>query len=1080
MKQKDEALQELVAHLPNLVIDAAKGLKHLPAVQKLNGILMFLDISGFTALCEEFTQRKHGVDELTKTLNDYLGQIEDLVLKAGGDVIEFAGDAMLILWEVASAEANVAAIVKAIICSRKIMKSCNNWDTQVEVQLGVKIGLSAGEVFITYVGSKSTRLFSTSGQAVIDVNLAEHYCDKGSIILSPSAWSHCPERKGMNVEKLDEGHVKVLNLRKTWAETELAKEDPPQEHLKARALGEIPLIRRLNLKNVHKQELRPFIAAPVIQKVDDNQPMEYLCEMRDATVVFINLSLDHGHDHSRCIQGLYDGVSAAVLQFQGVINKIFEFDKGTSFLVLFGLPGFKHEDEVSHALQCSSQIMTTLNDMIEVRQISVGVTTGKVFCGVVGHPERHEYTVIGPKVNMAARLMMNYPGKLSCDEETHHRSSIDTSHFHDLPEIKLKGMDSPGPISEYIDSSMGKDPSIPEAKHPLLGYISEFQEALNTLEKVCFSGDRSHPLFLVVEGEPGVGKTRFLRAVIDAATNNSMRIICSRPTVSSVNNPYNTACLLVTELLELSNVFSPHEREQLLEDRFEGTEIINSLSLLNNLLGIQLAVHEALSNLSPAGRTKALQRLLGRIIQGTQLDTFNGTLVVIDDAQYIDRDSWSYLRYFSGYSSLFVIGMGVFRTNEEIPEGVEKILNSPLCVHVKLDGLDSINMEPLLCQLLEVYDVPRELTNLLGSNLTGKINPSWVKQCVANLLHHQQLEINTQGMLHSCSISKGVRLLELDIPPSLRGCMIAFIDRLPVAERTSVKIASIIGASFDNAVISHLMPGAPANKVLESIGGLVSAGVFIYENGQLRFQSSTLQETAYALLVEKQRRKLHERYAVYLEHRYLGFIKKKKKSRFSLIKKKSKMVQQRKPAGSGEVSLQVVYPQLITHWRKAGNQTKTVEYLIHATESAVALGNTMQAVSFIYQAKGLVPTQDQIAHLDDLSVKATTNLFLTRVRRNKISVNKQRWQAAASKALKASRAAKAKEGGTQGGSKTDLYHRKPLVSRLPHKQMDDETHSQVALSKTVARGNWRNWGKIVGISLFVCLCVLMLCFKLFV
>ena len=48
--------------------------------------------------------------------------------------------------------------------------------------------------------------------------------------------------------------------------------------------------------------------------------MEYLCEMRDATVVFINLSLDHGHDHSRCIQGLYDGVSAAVLQFQGKIR----------------------------------------------------------------------------------------------------------------------------------------------------------------------------------------------------------------------------------------------------------------------------------------------------------------------------------------------------------------------------------------------------------------------------------------------------------------------------------------------------------------------------------------------------------------------------------------------------------------------------------------------------------------------------------------------------------------------------------------------------------------------------------------
>ncbi len=26
------------------------------------------------------------------------------------------------------------------------------------------------------------------------------------------------------------------------------------------------------------------------------------------------------------------------------------------------------------------------------RSVSIGVTTGKVFCGVVGHPERHEYT----------------------------------------------------------------------------------------------------------------------------------------------------------------------------------------------------------------------------------------------------------------------------------------------------------------------------------------------------------------------------------------------------------------------------------------------------------------------------------------------------------------------------------------------------------------------------------------------------------------------------------------------------------------------------------------------------------------
>ena len=54
------------------------------------------------------------------------------------------------------------------------------------------------------------------------------------------------------------------------------------------------------------------------------------------------------------------------------------------------------------------------------------------------------------------------------------------------------------------------------------------------------------------------------------------------------------------------------------------------------------------------------------------------------------------------------------------------------------------------------------------------------------------------------------------------GCMIAFIDRLPAAERTAVKIASIIGASFNNAVLSHLMPLSSANKVISSISASLS------------------------------------------------------------------------------------------------------------------------------------------------------------------------------------------------------------------------------------------------------------------
>ena len=80
------------------------------------------------------------------------------------------------------------------------------------------------------------------------------------------------------------------------------------------------------------------------------------------------------------------------------------------------------------------------------RQYSIGVTTGVAFCGVVGHPQRHEYTVIGQKVNMAARLMMSFPNTVVCDESTQTKSGLATSQFSLQPPVTLKGISNPEKI----------------------------------------------------------------------------------------------------------------------------------------------------------------------------------------------------------------------------------------------------------------------------------------------------------------------------------------------------------------------------------------------------------------------------------------------------------------------------------------------------------------------------------------------------------------------------------------------------------------------------------------------------------
>ncbi len=69
--------------------------------------------------------------------------------------------------------------------------------------------LAVGSLVITYVGGKVSRHFATSGDTVNEVNKAEKHCEKGTIVLAQSAWRYCPEKKGINAERLDDKHVKV-------------------------------------------------------------------------------------------------------------------------------------------------------------------------------------------------------------------------------------------------------------------------------------------------------------------------------------------------------------------------------------------------------------------------------------------------------------------------------------------------------------------------------------------------------------------------------------------------------------------------------------------------------------------------------------------------------------------------------------------------------------------------------------------------------------------------------------------------------------------------------------------------------
>ena len=74
-----------------------------PASERFAAAVLFADISGFTALTERLAQQgPAGAEELTHLLNTYFDRLINLITAHGGDVVKFAGDALIALWPAAS------------------------------------------------------------------------------------------------------------------------------------------------------------------------------------------------------------------------------------------------------------------------------------------------------------------------------------------------------------------------------------------------------------------------------------------------------------------------------------------------------------------------------------------------------------------------------------------------------------------------------------------------------------------------------------------------------------------------------------------------------------------------------------------------------------------------------------------------------------------------------------------------------------------------------------------------------------------------------------------------------------------
>jgi len=121
------------------------------------------------------------------------------------------------------------------------------------------------------------------------------------------------------------------------------------------------------------------------------------------SVVFAHIDgIDIGSG-DRTASDVVAAMQRAVGVAEGDVNKILVDDKGMLCLAVFGLPPLVHVDDATRATAAAHLCVSEVKAL--GCHLSVGVTTGVAFCGLVGSELRREYTVMGSSVNLAARLM---------------------------------------------------------------------------------------------------------------------------------------------------------------------------------------------------------------------------------------------------------------------------------------------------------------------------------------------------------------------------------------------------------------------------------------------------------------------------------------------------------------------------------------------------------------------------------------------------------------------------------------------------------------------------------------------------
>jgi len=932
MGDNSSAVTYLPASLVRTV--AAHPARGVPWCDEVEGTMVMADLSGFTNLSERLASLgDEGAERLTGIINAFFARMLETASAFGGDTLTFGGDAILLLFD--GPDHASRAVAASLAMLRQVERAAAVDSGEGKVKIGMSVGAHSGTFLLAAAGLPEERVHSfVIGRGAELTASAEACAESGQLAVSTSTLRLLPGDP--TVAPAGEGGD-------FWRVDAFAAPNRTPRAGLAGAAAPSPAAGSPSISARQLRQLAPFL--PPYAKAaghDGRARVQLAPEHRRTVIVFVD------------ILGLTAivataGVKAALEQLQtysamltrlaakhhGFVVSSDIATEGTKLIVTFGAP-VAHEYAPANAARFALDLNAALRDSGLALRHKIGVNGGHIFAGEVGPTFRRQYTVMGDAVNLAARLMaaaqpgealmsgqlLAYAGPTFCTRE--------------LAPITVKGKVAPVAVCVLDEERRAVGPAGGDAgpgrgEGRLFGRGAELEELRRSWKAARRGDGRS----VLVEGEAGVGKTRLLEEALLGLPRPG-RVTSAACYEHLEAAPFTPWIDVLDAILEIPRGEATSRRtrkvQAYLEARLPGLAELGAL--LNPLLALSLPQSEVIGSLDAQARRQRLFELIERILVSEAGE--RGHIVIVEDLHWMDESSLALVRHLAGH----IPGTRVLLLLTSRPADALADLKDTGVARLALTELSEPESLAMVCEALAPatvrggaasVELPAEVGEAIYAKTKG--NPLFLEEVV----HALQAPGVLERILGASSVARAAEMAALAIPDRVQGLLMSRIDALAPDTREVLKVGSVIGRSFDEAMLAgiedELLRPASLRRVFYELiaaalvvpdrGGLAGAAApeaTAAETGgpAVSFRHALVQDVAYESLPFARRRDLHGRVARYLE----------------------------------AVETASDHGLLVHHYQRAGDDGKTLIHAAGAADASVAVFAYREAVDYLALAGG--------------------------------------------------------------------------------------------------------------------------------